>query len=121
MNTKKGYKLTASYNVNLPAYLLINRPEEDKIIFTIRKDEFDVILEIIREEDWVTQLAGEHIKTFGVAEVSISVTRVEDVRPPPVIKTLQEGQKDYVSVSEYYRERRGLYRSVAQDVLERLI
>ena len=114
------YRLTATFEINLPSRILVSRPVDDDLTYKVKVAEFDIELRLVVEEGWSSQLAGEPHKTFGVNKFLISAARFEDHELPPIIIT-PEGHRDYSQRTPYFQERLPAYQKAVREVFERAI
>jgi hypothetical protein len=118
MALKRTHKLTAIFNINLPFQIILCRPENDNLIYHISIDDFDIELNLVKEEGWSTIFANDTNPTFGVNKVSIFVSRFETVEPPQ-INIFPEGGRDLSLRASYFKERELAYKKVAVEIIER--
>ena len=113
-------QLVARFDIQLSDYLLVNRPEEDKLRYETRINDFDVEILLISDGGFRAKQAGEEHFSFCISRALISVARNEQIAPPPVCST-DHGQKDYSVQSSYFEERLPKYQNIALEVLKRII
>lgn len=112
-------KLVATFDVELPSSLLINRPEGDELCYQVRLDDCDVEVRLVADESWRSRAAGKIDYTFGVREARVLVSR--DEHEEPLVATTPAGGRDYTVQSEYFQQRLPVYQEAAVAVLNRLI
>jgi hypothetical protein len=120
MKSNDRVRLTATFEISLPSYLFIFRPEEDELTYITKIDNFDVEIKMISGGGWKCQFKGEPYSTFGVVAISISASRNEYEEPPPHLSSPVEVKEQY-SRESYYRKRLPLYQNVVREATERFI
>jgi hypothetical protein len=113
-------RLIAKFDVELPSYLIVNRPEIDRLQYETRIGVFDVEILLIPRGGARSKRSDEEHWSFCISRALISVARDEQVEPPPPQIT-KEGNIDYTVQDSYFEERLLAYQEVAAAVVNRVI
>jgi hypothetical protein len=113
-------KLIATYKLELPFYLLINRSQDELVNYRSKISDFDVVITLINNYSGAVKYENDEEFRFAISELEISVGRNETVAPPPV-KITDQGGRDYSTQTQYFDQRTYLYRLTAIEAINRLI
>ncbi len=112
--------LIAIFEIKLPFYFLIKRPEEDKLRYKILIYDFDVELFLNRRNGGKQKKGDEEHWSFAISEIQVKVAKEEHIEPPP-IRMLENGGRDFSVRAQYFEERLRKYQRVALVAVNRLI
>lgn len=116
----KMNRLIAKFDVKLPSYLIVNRPENDRLQYETRIGHFDVEILLIPRSGARSKRSNEDHWSFCISRALISVARDEQVEPPSP-RITEEGNINYTVQDIYFEERLPAYREAALMGLNRLI
>ncbi|MBI5048159.1 MAG: hypothetical protein HZB54_04350 [Deltaproteobacteria bacterium] len=112
-------KLVATFEIQLPSWLLVQCSEKDDISYNVKIANFEVKMQLIHNGP-KTKRKDEKYWTLAISRVRISVSRHEHVKPPPV-RITNNIVRGYSVQADYFEERLPEYQKTAVTALNRLI
>ena len=112
--------LVATFEINLPGYMLVNQPEDKDLRYSVRIEEFEVEFKL--ERSWTTGSQEPYEKNMSrvLSRGLVSVAR-EEHELPPSVKTSPSGQRDHTIQAPYFEKRLRAYQPIALIVVNRII
>jgi len=97
----KMKRLIAKFDVKLPSYLLVNRPESGQLRYETKIGDCDIEILLMPDGGGRSKRADEEDWSFCISHAWISVARNEQVEPPPP-RITEEGYIDYTVQDSYF-------------------
>lgn len=114
------YRLTATYNIELPYPFRIRRSEEDPLRFRTVIEEFDVEVVLVCYDGARYKEKDDLYFTRIVTHIDVSISRDEDSAPPDVIVS-EKGTRDFRDRAPWFENKMDEYRLISIEAANRVI
>jgi len=114
------YKLTATYNIELPNRLRVKRSKDDPLRYTADIEGF--VAEVVLVCTGGASIKEKHDvhETLSVTRIDISISRDEDSAPPDV-PVSEKGGRNFTDRAAWFGKRKNEYRRIAVVAVNRVI
>lgn len=114
------YRLTATYNIELPDRLRVKRSKDDPLRYAADIEGFVAEVVLICNEGVSIKLMNEAYETRSCRRINISISRDEDSAPPDIIIT-EKGGRDFTDRVAWFDKQSNEYRRIAAIAVNRVI
>src|SRR5436309_12086242 len=99
MMASPRHTLTATYLINLPHELRLQREKKDALEYSLTIDDFEVTIRIVNDPRPLVQSPGELAITLA-RQIEVRVSR-DDEEQPPAIQIIRTGGRDLGDRSDW--------------------
>jgi len=112
--------LTARFELPISGECLVKLPAEEAVRFKLSHAGFDATIHLLLSESWKMKGRDDTDWTTSVRAILVSITRDESEAVPGIVQS-PSGGRDLTNLGNFLHKRLDAYKSVAQEVANRVI